>query len=491
MATDGIVLSNSRDVKIDQVESRNNIRNGMSLTVTRNVLVTRSTFADTGVVGTAPDSYPLHSPGRGVNIEPEIVPEGADWFPPCIPRTQGFRLTGNILFHRVEVTGNLGGGITMSQGQSTANVTIRNSVLKNPVGGLGDLLQMGIAGGVVEDSELDTQKGQIWITDVAYKESAGVVNSSSVFKHYLEEMAADPFVAAHGIYAETRGVSSTLQGNTIVGDANILRADTAFPFLTIADNSFTGRQTGDLMPPDPRDWHPTYQIFGYMYVSTFGVHLPQGASYTPDARIERNRIFVPNTAPPSASGYGDIIFPGPSHFADNEYTMLGTRNLPFFRVSIDPAGTVVNDRFPTDQSIRPLQFPGVQEYPLSPNGYLNWTPDSAAPPNIGINDTSVTECDTGTHQALFSVTLSRPSTQPITVDFATSDGTATAGSDYDSAAGTVTFQPGQRVVTVAVTIRGDTDPEGFEGFFVNLSSASFGTITDPQAVGGIVNEPGG
>ena len=61
---------------------------------------------------------------------------------------------------------------------------------------------------------------------------------------------------------------------------------------------------------------------------------------------------------------------------------------------------------------------------------------------MAINDVSVVEGNDGTVEVIFTVSLSAPSPQTVTVNFATSDGTATAASgDYDAASGTITFDP--------------------------------------------------
>ncbi|PYS46371.1 MAG: hypothetical protein DMF68_19405, partial [Acidobacteria bacterium] len=93
-------------------------------------------------------------------------------------------------------------------------------------------------------------------------------------------------------------------------------------------------------------------------------------------------------------------------------------------------------------------------------------------PDITINDVTLTEGDTGTKTVDFTVTLSAASTQTVTVDYSTADGTATAGSDYQSTNGTLTFNPGDLTRTITVTIIGDTTDEPNETFFVNLTNAS-------------------
>ena len=111
-----------------------------------------------------------------------------------------------------------------------------------------------------------------------------------------------------------------------------------------------------------------------------------------------------------------------------------------------------------------------------------------AQPTISINDVSVTEGNAGTTSAGFTVSLSNPSSQTITVNYATADNTATAGSDYVTASGTVTFTPGQLTQPISVTVNGDTTFEPNETFNVNLSGATNATIADNQGVGTITND---
>ena len=116
---------------------------------------------------------------------------------------------------------------------------------------------------------------------------------------------------------------------------------------------------------------------------------------------------------------------------------------------------------------------------------LNDDPLSA----LSIGDASVTEGNTGTTIVFFDVTLSNPSAQTITVDYSTSDGTASAGSDYLGVPiGTLTFAPGEILKHVAVTINGDTLDENDETFNVALSSQSNASIADGHAIGTIVDD---
>jgi Calx-beta domain len=112
---------------------------------------------------------------------------------------------------------------------------------------------------------------------------------------------------------------------------------------------------------------------------------------------------------------------------------------------------------------------------------------AGAPPTLTINDVSATEGNAGTKNFGFTVTIS--SAANATVNFATADGTATAGSDYIATSGTLTFTSGGPVTqTITVQVIGDTLVEPNETFFVNLSGAAGATIADAQGLGTIIKD---
>jgi len=76
----------------------------------------------------------------------------------------------------------------------------------------------------------------------------------------------------------------------------------------------------------------------------------------------------------------------------------------------------------------------------------------------------------------------------VTVNFATADGSAFAGSDYVATSGTLTFAPGTTTQPVTVNVIGDTTPEPNETFFVNLSSPTNATIATGTGTGTILND---
>jgi hypothetical protein len=114
-------------------------------------------------------------------------------------------------------------------------------------------------------------------------------------------------------------------------------------------------------------------------------------------------------------------------------------------------------------------------------------PDQTTP-RLRIGDVTVTERNSGAIAAVFTVTLSAPSTQSITVAYATGDGTATAGSDYQAVSGTLTFAPGETSKTLSVLVTGDRSGEPTENFLVNLSGPTNATIADGQGVGTVFDD---
>jgi hypothetical protein len=112
-----------------------------------------------------------------------------------------------------------------------------------------------------------------------------------------------------------------------------------------------------------------------------------------------------------------------------------------------------------------------------------------APPGLSINDVTQNEGNSGTTSFTFTVSLAQASGVPVTVQFATGDGTAAAGSDYTATNGTLTFAPGETSKTITVSVLGNAVNEANETFNVTLSNASGGTpISIPTGIGTIVND---
>lgn len=116
------------------------------------------------------------------------------------------------------------------------------------------------------------------------------------------------------------------------------------------------------------------------------------------------------------------------------------------------------------------------------------SPPPPTQPNVSIGNVSVTEGNSGTATARFTVTLSAAATGPVTVTYATANGTAIAGSDYTAKNGVLSFAAGETTKTVDVLVTGDTLVESDETFLVQLTAATGGVITTPQATATIRND---
>ncbi len=109
------------------------------------------------------------------------------------------------------------------------------------------------------------------------------------------------------------------------------------------------------------------------------------------------------------------------------------------------------------------------------------------PPALRVSDAQAVEASGASLR--FPVTLDAPAATVVSVRYRTSDGTATAGSDYEAASGTLTFEPGQTSGTVSVAVLDDDLDEGSETLTLTISypNPSSVRLADAEAIGTISN----
>ena len=107
---------------------------------------------------------------------------------------------------------------------------------------------------------------------------------------------------------------------------------------------------------------------------------------------------------------------------------------------------------------------------------VNWRASQSDLPDLSV---SSGEDDEDAGSFTFTVTLNPSSLQTVTVDYATTGGTATSGSDFTPASGTLTFSPGDTTESVIVTIADDDLDESDETFSLTLSNAANASIPIP------------
>ena len=102
-----------------------------------------------------------------------------------------------------------------------------------------------------------------------------------------------------------------------------------------------------------------------------------------------------------------------------------------------------------------LNLAGPTNATLADSQGLGTINDNDPTPTLSVDDVTVLEGNTGTVNAIFTVTLSAPSGRTVTVDYATANDTAVAPGDYLATSGGLTFNPGETTRTVTVTVNGD------------------------------------
>ena len=109
--------------------------------------------------------------------------------------------------------------------------------------------------------------------------------------------------------------------------------------------------------------------------------------------------------------------------------------------------------------------------------------DNDPRPRLSINNVVVAEGAGGTSDAVFTVSLSEASGLPVSLNFFTSDCSATVDLDYSAVSGSITFAPGETTKTISVPVLADTVAEESESFLVNLAGISNADVDDSMGQG--------
>ena len=186
-----------------------------------------------------------------------------------------------------------------------------------------------------------------------------------------------------------------------------------------------------------------------------------------------NANFVQAAAPARSLTCGVAVDSGHLYWAHGALDAEDVAGDGIGRANLD--GTAANPAFIT--TLEPM---GVA---------VDASGQSLPPSRISIGDVSMAEGSAGQTAFRFTVSLDRAQSAPVTVNFATANGTAVAPSDYAATTGTVTFAVGETAKTVTVQVNGDTTVESNETFNLNLANAAGNaTVADSTAVGTIVND---
>ncbi|WP_308238199.1 Calx-beta domain-containing protein [Phenylobacterium sp. J367] len=344
------------------------------------------------------------------------------------------------------------------------------------------------------------------------------------------------YTAASGTLSFAAGETSKTVSVTVSGDTTVEASETLFLNLSgatggaaIADSQGQGTIVNDDAPP-PIVGTPWINEFHYDDAGTdtgefievagpagldltgYSLVLYNGNGGAAYATIQLSGV-IPNlqngsgvlsfaasglqnggTSTPEADGIA-LVAPGGAvlEFISYEATMTAANGPAAGMTSVDVAVAELGNAEGTSIARTGTGGEGLDfGWTLSADdtpGQINGDQTLVAPTaRVRVADVTVTEGDDGSKTLTFTVTRSGP-TQAFTVDYATADGTASAGSDYTATSGQLSFAAGEMSKTVAVTVFGDTVIEAHETLFLNLANPTNGaTLGDAQGVGTIRND---
>ncbi len=300
----------------------------------------------------------------------------------------------------------------------------------------------------------------------------------------------------HQIWVSNGPIRSSTGSATLAGTFGLLTDD--FQWLKKTLNNTSGRyvQVRTIASPSYVSWYE---------IEVYGQATPQSTvsvSVSPSSVLENgttNLVYTfsrtgsltnPLTVYFNIAGTaifgGDYTQTGATSFDGTKGSITFAANSATKTLVIDPSG---DSTIEADETVA-IILNGNANYAIATTdiGTGIIRNDDGVLSSLSINDVSITEGNSGSKNATFTVTLAGTSTGPTTVTYATVNGTATAGSDYTATTGTLSFATGETTKTINVPIIGDTTVEGNETFLVNLTNPTNAILSDSQGSGTITND---
>lgn len=272
------------------------------------------------------------------------------------------------------------------------------------------------------------------------------------------------------------------------GDGNLLKGGHALAFGPDGHVYVTSTHTNEILRFDGSSGA---FLGAYVSSGSGGLSEPNALTFGEDGRL-----YVGGIGSDAVHRYRGPSEPSPGGFVDNFVSpgSGGLNSMPSGGLQFGPGG----DLYISDRDASSVlryngstgAFIGVVVSPgqggISKAG--GFTFDAAGRLYVSSQDSNQVLRYGPATEAVLTVTLSHPSALPITVKYATGNGTALAGGDYTADSGTITFAPGETSRTILVQTADDPVYEGNETFAVSLSSAVGATIIDGQGVATIVDD---
>jgi len=297
--------------------------------------------------------------------------------------------------------------------------------------------------------------------------SGQVVLVSFATANGTAEAPAD-YTAVSGILTFPPGTQTLTIAVPVVGD-NVAELDEAFVVdLANAANAVLGDEQGEATIVND-DAPGTFEL--------------SAASYSVSEGAARATITVKRSGGKASGVSVDYVVSSGTAAAGTDYTPVsGTLSFGFGVVSLRFSVPVANDAAiePDETVLLALRHP-TQGAGLGPQSTALLTiVDNDLPGVFRLSAASVSAPETAASR-VFTVKRVGGTGGPVTLPYATSNGSATAGSDYVAAAGVLTFLTGQLSQSFTVDLLDDADDEASETFTVALANPSAGALGVPSA----------
>ncbi len=305
--------------------------------------------------------------------------------------------------------------------------------------------------------------------DMVLGDAGGLSNGGTTDTMVLAGNPND-YVIEQVVYAghDVLRLTSAAGGSDLVVDVDKFQFGTGPNALTFTfDQMLTKPQIASISDPvvteaDPATPVPPGQAAAVL--ASFVVTLDR--VYAQDVTIHYKTTDGTATAPSDFTGVADAVLVIPAG------SLSGTVSVPIaadlsFETTEAFALDIVSATVPGNVLGNPAATAAITMVDASASATIS---DNDPKPSMSVSNVSLAEGDAGTVVATLTVTLDQPVGVPLTIDYATADGTAIEGTDYVAAIGSVTFAPGVTSMPVTVTVNSDTLFETDESFAFNLTS---------------------
>ena len=381
---------------------------------------------------------------------------------------------------------------SVSEGVETFHLRL-SGVSRATLVSVGPVESLSVMGTILPDEDTDaptvTVRTQIPVTPPV----SGPINILVEFSEAVTGLELSELEVTNGFGASISGIGATkwsrqwrvdivpdegLTGNIsirvpagVATDALGNSNTASEPFVIAARGHGSGHSVGPkawlrcLGSSDPASWAPYTKVVSVEYGLT---------EFFP-GRVNSGAISLTNVDGVDA-GAGLAVCTGPGPGLCN--TRIGIRDGMTGQLTLQVLAGAATFDYPEPNTLsRPYTLSRPSD-PMLVTGY-GWA--------VSVADGSATE---GTDETIdFEVRLNaQDDCKAVKVDWAVTDGTATAGEDYTAVSGTLTFNPGETVKTISIPVLEDDAADGEETLTLTLSNPAGVELTDSEAIGTIKDE---